>query len=113
MKIKDYIYLLIIGVLLIIVLFFRGNDVVVVKEEINHQNTIDSLNYVIKSKDDTIVFSRNKVDSLEQKNNVLSGIYNKKLLEIQKIKNEAHKKDSVINFYNVDELEHFFSKRYE
>lgn len=112
LQLKDYIFLAIIGIMLIF-FFAKGKSNKTIYREFENTHKLDSLQRLILVKADSIKELYVDIDSLNVYNDKLKASANKNLFEIQKIRNETHKKDSIINFYNVDELELFFSKRYD
>jgi predicted Holliday junction resolvase-like endonuclease len=112
MKIKDYILIGIIVILLLIVLFNKPK-VKQLTKEIENTHKIDSLTYLNKEKADSIKELFIEIDSLNSYNDKLKLSLNKNILLIKNIENETRKKNSVLSFYNVDELEKFFTERYD
>lgn len=112
LKLKDYIFLSIIIVLLVLALFKRSN-VETILQPIEDTRKIDSLISINKIKSDSIKELSITVDTLNNQYEKSKKEIAERNLTIKKIKNAANKKDSVISFYNVNELELFFSKRYD
>ena len=112
LKTKDYIFLSII-ICLLLVCFFKKSSVKTITTEIENTHKIDSLQRLNVAKQDSINELSIYIDTLNAYNDRLKQSYNKNILEIKRIKNAAHKKDSTVNLYNVNELELFFSKRYD
>ncbi len=111
-KIKDYIFVGIIVTLLLIVLFNKPK-VKQITNQIENTHKIDSLTHLNNEKKDSIKELSEQVDSLNVYNDRLKLSLNKNILLIKKIENETLKKNSVVSVYNVDELEQFFTERYD
>jgi hypothetical protein len=111
-KIKNYIFAIIIVILLLIVLFNKPK-IKQITTEIENNHKIDSLTYLNKEKADSIKELSIQVDSLNVYNDKLKLSLNKNILVIKNIENETRKKNGVVSVYNVVELQKFFTERYD
>lgn len=113
LKLKDYIFLGIILLLLIIGLFKQCSSNKPILKEFENTHKLDSIQRLLKEKEDSILLDKIYIDSLNIYNDRLKKMLNKNTSKIKNIKNEAHKKDSIVSFYNANELELFFTERYD
>ena len=115
LSLKDKIFLGVIAFLLVIILFFRKENITTnnIPKLIEDKIKIDSLSYLIKKQQDSIFKFKNEIDTLNLYNYKLKDGYNKNILTLKKIRDEYKKKDTIISFYNTNELERFFTDRYK
>ena len=99
-------------IILSLALLFKKNDNKGIIKVVENTNKIDSLLRSEKIKSDSVVFFKNAILDLEKSGKKIQQQLSKNELTLQKIKDERNKKDTVISFYNVTELEQFFSNRY-
>ena len=106
--------IILVGLIIILslALLFKKDKFKQVQKVIENTTRIDSLLNAERVKADSISILKNAVLDLERYNEKIEIKLKQNDLTLQKIKNEYNKKDSVINFYNVTELEQFFSNRY-
>lgn len=111
LTLKDIILVSFI-VVLSLALLFKKNDTKGITKVVENTNKIDSLFRLEKIKSDSVLFLKTQILDLENSNKKIQQQLNKNELTLQKIKDERNKKDTIISFYNVTELEQFFSNRY-
>lgn len=109
--IKDIVLIGFIVVLSIALILKKDGTKEIIKV-VENTNKIDSLFKSEKIKSDSVIFLKSQILDLEKNNKKIQQKLNKNELTLQKIKYERNKKDSIVSFYNVTELEQFFSNRY-
>ena len=108
---KNTILILIIAILvLILVLQKKGIKQVIKQIEDTHK--IDSLTHLNKLKQDSIDLIYKDIEALNGNNDLLKKDLNNNIAQLKKLKNEKHKKDSVINSSSVHQLESILTERY-
>lgn len=111
--IKDYILVSIIALLLVICLFKQCGSSKQIIQNNDDKHKLDSLQSLSNLKSDSIEDLQLQVVGLNAEKQDLEFEILKNKNKKTIIKNETRKKDSVISFYNVNELEHFFTNRYD
>jgi hypothetical protein len=108
---KNTILILIIAILvLLLVLQKKGVKEVIKTIEDTHK--IDSLTHLNKIKQDSINMFYKDIEDLNGYNDLLKQDLNNNIAELKRIKNEKHKKDSIINSSSVHQLESILTERY-
>jgi len=91
------------------IIFYRSN----VKKEIEYKKAIDSLNYQIHLKEDSIITYREKVEIFVDKVHRAEVQLQENKLKIKKIYKEYEIHLLSVDSYDIDELERFFANRYK
>jgi hypothetical protein len=91
------------------IIFYRSN----VKKEIEYKKAIDSLNYQIHLKEDSIIAYREKVEIFVDKVHRAEVQLQENKLKIKKIYKEYEIHLLSVDSYDIDELERFFANRYK
>jgi len=108
---KNTILILIIAIL-VLMLVFQKKGVKQVIRTIEDTHKIDSLSNLNKIKQDSIDMLSKDINALNDYNDLLKEDLNNNILQLKKIKNEKHKKDSVISSSSVHQLESILTERY-
>lgn len=108
---KNTILILIIAIL-VLVLVLQKKGVKEIITTIEDTRKIDSLTNLNRLKQDSIDLLSKDINALNGYNDLLKHDLNNNIAELKRIKNEKHKKDSVINSSSVHQLESILTERY-
>lgn len=111
-RFRDTILIVIIIGLLILVFSTKHNVIKEVTKEVENTHKLDSLTNLSKLYKDSIKELSAYLDTVNSYNDKLKLSLNQNILELKKLKNEKHKKDSVINSASVRELSNILTERY-